>query len=131
MRLARSVSRWPVLLLMLLVAACASTGTSDTPSGEGAAAGDGATIVIVNDQAGAALLQVYIEPVGGVRANLGRVEPNRTGTFRYNGPTGQYVIVAQNVDAGTSRTSDRFTLRPGRTVTWDMAGGRVTFRDGS
>ena len=127
----KAVARWTMLLFALLVAACASGGAEEAePAGGGAPAADAATIVVINEQAGAAVIQVYVEPVGGIRANLGRIEPNRTGTFQYTGAPGQYVITATGVDTGTSRTSERFTLRPGRTITWDMVSNRVTFRDG-
>jgi hypothetical protein len=131
MKALRAVAKWSMLLLMLVVAACASASSGETGAGESGATGEGATIVVINEQVAAPLLQLYIEPVGGVRANLGRVEPNATGTFRYNGPTGQYVIVAQNVAAGTTLISDRFTVRPGRTITWHLVSRRITFRDGS
>jgi hypothetical protein len=131
MLVVRRITKWTMLLLLVFVAACASGGTEEPePAGGGAASADAATIIVINEQAGTNLIQVYIEPVGGIRANLGRVEPNRTGTFTYSGPPGQYVITATSVDTGTSRTSERFTLRAGRTITWDMVSNRVTFRDG-
>ena len=131
MTIVRGISKWTLLLLVLIAAACASGGAEEPePAGGGAPTDDAASIVVINDAASASLIQVYIEPVGGIRANLGRVEPNRTGTFTYSGPPGQYVITATDVDTGTTRTSERFTLRPGRTITWNRANNRVTFRDG-
>ena len=123
----RSAASCAALAVTMAVSGCASGTGGAAEAGAPGGATD-ATIVVMNET-GSSPVNIYIEPVNGVRVNLGQVQPNATGTFRHPVAGGQHVLVAQGATTGGTRTSSQFTLRAGRTITWDLLSGRVTFRD--
>jgi hypothetical protein len=113
------------LAAVLALAACASGGSPAAQSGTAPATTSNETTIIVrNESPGATDITLFVEPVGGVRQSLGRIEAAQSGTFRFTGAPGTYQLIIQTPTG--SRTSDSFTIRPGTTVTWDLTTGRLT-----
>jgi len=104
----------------LFGAACASAGTgtgeADAPA---AGAQTGMAVSIDNNVAGADSHIVFILPeAGGVRQQIGRIDPAEQRTFTFQGAPGNYQIVLQS--ASGTRTSNRFRLAAGQLGTWRL-----------
>lgn len=113
------------VLLLTVVAACASSGTASESAPATPGTASGLTINIQNDFANASRMTIFIEPsAGGVRQSLGVVEPGTSRTFSHQGAQdGQYVLIRQG--SGGDTRSERFTVSGATTVTWDLSGSRV------
>src|SRR5262245_56902615 len=120
--------RYPLILSLITLAACASgSGTSTaekaSPSTDVAPAA-AAQIVVENLGVNANSFAILIEPsAGGVRKNLGTIEPNETKTFSYDAVPENYKLIAQG---GTGETkSNEFRLSNTQKAVWTLANNRV------
>jgi hypothetical protein len=127
MRKTRFSSRWLVLPCLLLAACASSSSTSDTTTTTpeaGVATGNAIVEVQHNRVDNSSALTILIEPeAGGVRANLGVVEPGDTKQFNYNALPGNYRLEAQTSPAIRSPS---FRLSNREKASWNMQLNRVT-----
>jgi hypothetical protein len=123
------VRRFSMVFMMLafgFLTACASGGTSaanETPAG--GAAQQGMAVQIDNNVAGAQSFIVFMVPeAGGVRQQIGRIDPGETLTFPYAGSPGNYVIELQG--PSSTRRSERFRMFASSLATWRVDRNNVT-----
>jgi hypothetical protein len=114
----RKISRlYSLLALVLLVGACASTG-SRNDEGEVVPI----SIVVENTASLSSDLTVYVVSRGGGRQILGSVPPNRTVTLPYSGVVsgGTYRLLARP-NGGRDIVSNSFVFgSPGSSVRWNV-----------
>jgi hypothetical protein len=118
--------RYPLILSLITLAACASgSGTSETTPPSTAVAPSGAAqIVVENLGVSANSFAILIEPsAGGVRKNLGTIDPNETKTFSYDAQPENYKLIAQG-GAGETK-SNEFRLSNTQKAVWTLANNRV------
>ncbi|MGH7460416.1 MAG: hypothetical protein ACREMA_05230 [Longimicrobiales bacterium] len=122
--------QWSALLVVALLG-CASGGGSTeaasqtTPTADPSTpAAANATIRIDNNRPSGSDVTVFIIPeAGGIRASLGSVQSNATGTFTYVATPGYYMLEASS-GSGSNR-SERFRLSNGQVATWNMSTNNV------
>ena len=122
--------RFSILVTSLLVAACTGSatvkGTEATPQTPPTSAR--AVINVDNNHRDGVAVAVYINPEGGgVRAQLGTVEPNRQGSFSYSAQPGNFTLEAQPLGGASGNVkSQRFHLANGMVARWTLDPNHVT-----
>jgi hypothetical protein len=117
--------RYPLILTLITLAGCASgSGSSEPSSTPSVTPGGTAQIVVENMGVNANSFAILIEPSsGGVRKNLGTIDPNETKTFSYDAPAVNYKLIAQG--AGGETRSNEFRLSNTQKAVWTLATNRV------
>src|SRR5262245_55554176 len=123
-------SRLSIIVTTVLLSACASSSTvksADTaPQTPPTTAR--AMINVDNNHRDGVAVAVYINPeAGGVKAQLGTVEPNRQSSFSYNAQSGNFTLEAQPLSGASGNVkSQSFHLANGMVARWTLDPNRVT-----
>jgi hypothetical protein len=111
-----------LVLFIAMTAGCASSAERAPTAGAGE---PGVTEITVDNMHSAAEdMELYITPDGGVgRTKIGDVPRGETRSFRFDGSTGPYRLIAVRPVATT--TSERVTINHSSNLTWIIQQNRV------
>ena len=129
---------YAVLGLIVLAAACAtspaSTAGSPAPVADAGAAGAPTSenviaVTVRNNRSDGGLTTIYIQPVSGVRTNLGTVDIGETKNFSYNIDLQNRQVVLTAITAmGQQIQSERITIPRGAGLNWDLQINSIRIR---
>jgi hypothetical protein len=123
-------TRLSIIVTTMLLAACASSATvkSAETAPQTPPTTARAMINIDNNHRDGVAVAVFITPEGGgVRAQLGTVEPNRQGSFAYNAQSGNFTLEAQPLSGTSGNVKSRsFHLANGMVARWTLDPNHVS-----